>query len=112
MVKANRTKLDDWRLIHAVCVFEGERYAHAWCERDGEFVMSRYVIDGKPEYVETDRKSHYEIFKVEMVRSYTVRQATDLNFYTGHYGPWDQDIRRYCNSGKRVFGATKIEVTS
>jgi hypothetical protein len=97
-------------LIHALCEFEGERYAHAWCERDGAWVVSRYVIDGVATYVETRRDEHYQIFKPVLVRSYTPSQAASVNFMTGHFGPWDEEIRKHCHGGRRIIGATKVQV--
>jgi hypothetical protein len=110
MVKANRMRQEEWVLIHALCEFEGERYAHAWCERDGAWVVTRYVINGVATYVEVRREEHYQIFNPVMVRNYTVNAAAQQNLIHGHYGPWDSEIRKHCHGGRRIIGATKVQV--
>lgn len=112
MVLANRVKLEEWRLVHALCRFEGQLYAHAWCERNGETVMAAYVIDGKHTYVETDRAGHYEIFQPVEVWSYSVREAAGLNLRHGHFGPWEPELRKHCtmDGSRRIFGSTTIKV--
>jgi hypothetical protein len=110
IVKENRHDLDDWRLVHAVCKAEGGLFAHAWCERNRNEVVTAFIIEGKHTYVTIPRRDFYRLFEPQMMTKYTVPEAWMHNRRTNHYGPWLDCYKIHCSNGRQIMGAVEVAI--
>jgi len=99
---ARERNLGGWQVIHAVCCSpHGEIFAHAWVERPSDGIaVSAYIINGEQTYVEVPTPTFYEWYLPLRIFRYSIGQALRLNFRSGHYGPWEEAVRRLCGEGK------------
>lgn len=89
----------DIRIVHAIFAPEGVKLNHAWLER-GESVIFMGLIDGEKVVVTADRTEYYSKSHVTKTVRYTIFEAYAEEKKTGHYGPWDPEIRTLCGDVK------------
>ena len=85
----------DWRLVHALCAWTEQRYAHAWFE-DRKSVYEGKLKAGAKVYLVQPRKIFYRELKVIDPTYFTFEQALGLNYMTNHFGPWHKKYREAC----------------
>jgi len=85
-------------LVHGICLYpdDGHKYAHAWVEQDGRFVIFAGIHLGKHKYFAALRAEYYTDAKVQEATKYTPREAAMENLRSGHYGPWLEKYKRLC----------------
>lgn len=76
---------------------EGLIHGHAWLE-DGDTVidLQHKVTMSKLEY--------YKTAKLKKVVRYSLKQALQLGYNTGHAGPWNKDIQKVNISAFKKLG--------
>jgi len=86
----------DLYLVHAVCRWSGQPYAHAWAEHDGKVVEGKFLA-GSRVYITHPKDEFYAAVIVDKskLRRYSVREADRLNARYNHFGPWDPIFGRY-----------------
>ena len=82
------------KIVHAIIEPHGEKLSHAWLE-DLDLVFFSGFIDGEKCLVECAREEYYEQSKISHVVRYTLFEAYAEEKKHGHYGPWDEKIRRH-----------------
>ncbi len=74
-------------LVHGECTntISGRRFGHCWLE-----LHNTVMHVGKSEKIEVPKELYYAIGKVgDNIFKYTLKEAKELLYSSGHYGPWD-----------------------
>lgn len=109
-VEALRRSHAEYRVVHAICELQGQRFAHAWVEHRGLIWQAGLLED--------DRRVYYAVatlpFKVVVERRYTILEALEHNQRTNNLGPWDPKIAALCGRGSQaiVGDAVTIDIVS
>lgn len=113
LLRDGTIKMDSpYWLVHALCKMPtGETIAHGWVEREGDIVITAFVIDGESKYVELAREDFYKIYLPVDVTRYTLKEAARLNIQHGNYGPWETRYQQACGETWQVFGAVEFDLT-
>lgn len=73
----------------------GERVAHAWLECGGD-VLNPVLLDGERAFMHYPAAKFYKEVSPAKVIKYSAIETWDNNERSGHYGPWDEEIRAEC----------------
>ena len=109
VMKKHRHFREQWRLVHAICKVGDNLFAHAWCERDREVVVTAFIIEGTLTYVEMRRRDFYKLFLPQMMTKYNPWEAMRENARANHFGPWLDCYREHCG-GNEILGAVQVEI--
>ena len=82
-------------IVHAIIAPDGEPMAHAWIEQ-GARVFFTGLIGGERVFCECEREEYYRESRISQRITYTLWEAYAVEKITGHYGPWDPQIKRLC----------------
>lgn len=97
-----------FRVVHGVLRGhdEGEPYGHGWVEQlpgtdfglidfrpPARVVWQGGLIDGARVYFALDRSDFFRGYGVQRFWSYTLQEAVEHNMRSGHYGPWQPEVR-------------------
>lgn len=79
--------------------------AHAWIfDQEENVVIERFLVEGVPVFIRQTQSEHATHLRVLDERWYSVREALEENYRTGHYGPWEEKFRQYCGNYKKKEG--------
>lgn len=92
--------VDEFHVIHAICMTDGELFSHAWLEH---IPTSRVVFVGIREGARETfvaLSSEYEAeLSVQWKIRYRAWEAVEINHRTNHYGPWEPVLRHFLRGG-------------
>jgi hypothetical protein len=105
LVRRNSSKLF---VVHGICLkpegpTKGEPFAHAWVEDEYSEPEARVwqggILNGERIFYALDRVEFFQRMRVQECTRYTLREASDHNHRTNHYGPWLDKYKRLCREG-------------
>jgi hypothetical protein len=96
------------RLVHAICIAQdGTPYAHAWVEDDGK-AWDAGLLDGKRIWYAVEIAEFMTARHVMDVTRYTLTQALEANWSSGHYGPWKPAYKALCGQSGKIMGIFEV----
>lgn len=93
----SRAHTTEYQLAHGILDSGEYLYSHAWIETKESVIDGRILNDEKV-MAEYDKTGFYIEMKVVERTLYTVKEACELNYISGHYGPWIEKYRKLCRN--------------
>lgn len=93
-----RDTLRRYVLVHGIYVPAGEPVAHAWVEEVDGSLWQGGILNGEHLYFAVPREHFYTSTNVLECTRYSVSEARDWNYRTGHFGPWEEKYRALCRA--------------